>query len=333
MNWQSSAGADEVVHALSLALTGTHCGVTVQDRDLGYRYIFNLPSCWTVSTESEPDDGRIFGVHLGEKLSLAKAAIMVTGERQKLTTMAQGRVISFSIERWEHPGRAMMIVSTIQDVTYARKREATLRTLLLELSHRSKNLLAIIQGIANQSAKHSHTLDGFLKAFTGRLHAVSGSQDVLVDSNWQGASLFELARRQLVLADADSETAVTFAGEDIELDPNQSLHIGLALHELAMIAATPADGDTGPKDVSLRAEKIMISGTEHVQLVWHSTGMQPDIAKHPDFGSVLLEKVVPAAVFGKVEKRQSDNAIEWTLTFPLRLAPTKRTRKKTYPVT
>ncbi len=329
-SWKSDAGDSEIIDALAFALADAHCGVTIQDRNLRYRHIYNLPSCWDAPEDAIPDDYSIYGQHLGEKLALAKAAVVATGEAQKLTTLAKDRVIAFSMGQMSSAGHKGTVITTIHDITQVRKREATLRTLLLELSHRSKNLMAIIQGLATQSAKYSPSIDSFLKSFTGRLHAVSGAQDVLVDSNWQGASLFELARRQLVLADGDNETKVIFEGDDIELDPNQSLHIGLALHELAMLAATPAEKSRGFKRVSLKAEKRKVGDRDHVFLQWQSTAGLTDAPMQPDFGSVLLEKVVPAAVSGVVEKYLSEDGVTWNLMFPLRpkLAVQKKKRRR-----
>ncbi len=330
-SWQSEAGDNEIIGAFSFALAGTHCGVTIQDRNLAYRHIFNLPTCWLAPKDVAPDDVSIYGPHLGEKLALAKAAVVATGEPQKLTTLAKDRVISFTMDQLTGHDRQPHLITTIHDITQVRKREATLRTLLLELSHRSKNLMAIIQGLATQSAKYSPSLDSFLKSFTGRLHAVSGAQDVLVDSNWQGASLFELARRQLVLADADNETNVSFEGEDIELDPNQSLHIGLALHELAMLSAAQDGTPNALKKISLKAEKRKDVDREQVLLQWQSTAGIPEKAAQLDFGSILLEKVVPAAVSGVVEKHLSEDGVTWNLTFPLRLDPPGQKRKRRRP--
>lgn len=327
-SWQGEAEDSEVIGALALGLAGTDCGVSIQDRKLAYRYIFNLPECWRVLSGAAVDDVAIYGPHLGEKLALAKSALVATGEPQKLTTIVRDRIISFSVDQLALSGRSLLVITKIHDITHARKREATLRTLLLELSHRSKNLMAIIQGLATQSAKYSPSIESFVKSFTGRLRAVSGAQDVLVDSNWQGAKLFELARRQLLLAEADNDTNVMFEGDDIELDPNQSLHIGLALHELAMSAATPVDKATGSKRVSLKAKIQKVADRELVMLEWSSAPGFKDVAPPDDFGSVLLEKVVPAAVSGVVYTDQTQEKVTWNLTFPLRQEMSKPKGKR-----
>jgi two-component sensor histidine kinase len=67
--------------------------------------------------------------------------------------------------------------------------------LLRELNHRSKNVLSVIQAIANSSA--SATDSEFLERFSRRLRALAVNQDMLAKNEWQGADLEELVRGQL----------------------------------------------------------------------------------------------------------------------------------------
>src|SRR4030095_13524813 len=83
------------------------------------------------------------------------------------------------------------------DVTARKEGEAYLRLLMRELTHRSKNLLAVIQAMARQTARHSGTIERFLEQFGARLQALATSHDLLVQESWYGASLNELVRRQL----------------------------------------------------------------------------------------------------------------------------------------
>ncbi|TIU10970.1 MAG: sensor histidine kinase, partial [Mesorhizobium sp.] len=48
-------------------------------------------------------------------------------------------------------GAVQGVVTTMVETTEQKRREQTLKTLLREVSHRSKNLLAIIQSIATQT--------------------------------------------------------------------------------------------------------------------------------------------------------------------------------------
>ena len=63
--------------------------------------------------------------------------------------------------------------------------EVTLR----ELTHRSKNLLAVIHAIARQTASRTRSIDDFLDRFGARLYAIGMSHDLLVADDWRVASL------------------------------------------------------------------------------------------------------------------------------------------------
>src|SRR5262249_47257191 len=83
------------------------------------------------------------------------------------------------------------------DITERKEGEAHLRLLLRELTHRSKNLLAVIQAMARQTARHTGSVEAFLEQFGARLHALATSHDLLVQESWYGASLPELVRSHL----------------------------------------------------------------------------------------------------------------------------------------
>jgi two-component sensor histidine kinase len=83
------------------------------------------------------------------------------------------------------------------DITERKEGEAHLRLLMRELTHRSKNLLAVIQAMARQSAKHAGSVERFLARFGERLQALARSHDLLVQESWHGASLNDLVRSQL----------------------------------------------------------------------------------------------------------------------------------------
>src|SRR5690606_26338767 len=100
------------------------------------------------------------------------------------------------------------IITTIVETTDQKRREQTLRVLLREVSHRSRNLLAIIQSIATQTGRYSSTVDGFLARFRGRLQSLASSQDLVTSSNWRGADLGDLVHGQAARFSATPQAAV-----------------------------------------------------------------------------------------------------------------------------
>src|SRR5215831_3621819 len=94
-------------------------------------------------------------------------------------------------------GEVVGLTCASVDVTERKEGEAHLRLLMRELTHRSKNLLAVIQAMARQTARHAGSIDGFLIQFSARLQALAASHDLLVRESWHGASLREIIQAQL----------------------------------------------------------------------------------------------------------------------------------------
>ena len=82
-------------------------------------------------------------------------------------------------------GRCTRMINIIADVTEQKKSADHVRFLLQEMSHRSKNLLAIIQGIARQTARRSGSIDDFQGRFVDRLQGLAASHDLLVEQKWE----------------------------------------------------------------------------------------------------------------------------------------------------
>ncbi len=174
-----------------------------------------------------------------ERIEAAQRHVLETGEsgRIEVSMPHEDGVRWFDI--WldadlDDDGAIQGIVSTWIEVTEQKRREQTLKTLLREVSHRSKNLLAIIQGIASQTGRYSSDIGDFLTRFRGRLQSLSSSQDLVTSSNWRGAQLRELIEGQMERYGADPSRSLRFEGVDPFLNPNAALHIGLAVHELVV---------------------------------------------------------------------------------------------------
>ena len=68
------------------------------------------------------------------------------------------------------------------------EREAHVRLIMRELSHRSKNLLAIVLAIARQTSRHTTSFEEFETRFNSRIQALADAHDLLVEQQWSGAA-------------------------------------------------------------------------------------------------------------------------------------------------
>src|SRR5262249_55054800 len=153
-----------------------------------------------------------------------------TKSRQELTV--ESRIVLEKVG-----GRRLALEST-RNITERKRWERQQQMLLGELTHRVKNILAVVQAIAHQSIRGNRPGDDFGKRFGGRLSALGVAHSLIVGSNWKGADLGALTRSQLEpYAATDNPKRLRIEGEPVVLPPDLALPFGLVLHELATNAA------------------------------------------------------------------------------------------------
>ena len=90
-----------------------------------------------------------------------------------------------------------IVLETNRDITERRRSDELRRLLLAELDHRVKNTLAIVQAIAAQTARRAPNLGEFTASFNARLQSLARAHNLLVDTQWSGATLRALITNQI----------------------------------------------------------------------------------------------------------------------------------------
>lgn len=316
----------EVGRSLLRALNNTGISVLYQDPDLRVLWARNVPPSWSTGDLFGATDDQFLPASEAQRLIDAKKAVLASGHAQSLeiNVPAEGGAKWFNIwiDADRSDGHVGGVVTTAVDITEQKRREQTLRTLLREVSHRSKNLLAIIQSVATQTGRYSGTIEGFLTRFRGRLQSLASSQDLVTSSNWRGADLHELVAGQVSLYAADPQRSVLLKGVNPFLNPNAALHIGLALHELAVNsvsygALSRPDGHVTLATRIVPAEENDLPGEKALSLVW-TEDIPPNGGnlRNKRFGSVALERVVPASLDGVANLKVGPEILEYSLLVP-----------------
>ncbi len=308
---------------LEKALVSAGIGIIQQDESLIINYAGNLPAHFNDSDALiGKDDRALFGDSDGARLSAIKKQVLRNGEAAitevECATPEGARVYELKIEPTAD-GERFGVLSIVSDVTDTRHRERVLKSLLRELSHRSKNLLAIIQGIAMQTARNTVSLDYFLKKFRGRLQSLSHSQDLITDSSWRGAYLFELVDKQFAPYWPDRASPMRVEGLNAHLSPNAAVHIGLALHELIVNSAAHGAIASGASTISIECREVEYESRKAILIVWTElAGAMPRGGEFEEksFGRTILERVVPTSVAGAASFATTPHSIEYRLTVP-----------------
>lgn len=216
-------------------------------------------------------------------------------------------------------GKAQRLVNVVTDITDRKNAEEHIHQLLRELTHRGKNLLAVIQAIASQTGRRSDTIEEFQESFTKRLQGLAASHDLLVMQNWKGASLAALLRDQLGVFAGSDGPAITLSGPEIFLNPQTTESIGLALHELATNAVKHGalSVPSGKVNVAWAVEPPSGAAPEALRLTWIERG-GPAVAEpsRQGFGHVVFERIVARALNGDVKMTFEPEGLNWQLSIP-----------------
>ncbi len=309
------------LHRYEIALRGSNVTVFTHDRDLRYTSISNAFLGRRVDQIVGLTDDDVVPVSDRETLVSLKRRAFETGEADdaelKLKGPSSSRWYDFHIEPLrDAEGRVVGLTCAAVDITERKASEEHLRLLMRELTHRSKNLLAVIQALARQTSRHAGSLESFLDEFGARLQALSRSHDLLVQEEWHSASLRDLVRSQLGHYLDRDEKQITIEGPPVHLKPEAAQSLGLALHELAVNAA---------KYGALSISK------GHVSVIWDETdapdngivirwlergGPQVEHPKKHGFGTLAIQRNLARTLEADVDLNFAKDGVACTIAIP-----------------
>lgn len=210
-------------------------------------------------------------------------------------------------------GRPQRMIVLATDVTAAHQAALRQEVLQRELEHRSKNLMAVIQSIANRTFVTGVDMAAARKAFGGRISALARSQDSLSLADFGRTWLADVVQRQL----APFGQRIQCDGPALMLSSRHTQTFALIVHELATNAV---------KHGALSVP------TGQVRLVWSVVGPQDDFldfhwqerggppAQPPDqtgFGSLLITTIAGSSLNCTPELTYGPEGFEYRLRVAL----------------
>lgn len=206
-------------------------------------------------------------------------------------------------------------IGSAVDISVLKERESRMFWLMRELSHRSKNLLAIVQAIARQTARAAPSLGAFEQRFQARLAGMAAAHDLLVKSSYESADLEELIRSQLGPESYLVGDRIALSGPPLALRPEAAQNMALAFHELVANARTHGALATpqGSVAIAWRVE------ADRLLLDWIETGgASPGQKTGKGFGTSLIATNLPRSLDGEVRLTYEPAGATCHMALPLR---------------
>ena len=217
-------------------------------------------------------------------------------------------------------GQIVRWFGTCTDIHDTKKAAEYVELLSQELSHRIKNIFAIVQSLVGLSGRRAPESAAFARDLQARIAALGRAHDLARPHSDQsrphhgGVTLHSLAREILKPYIAMDDGRISIGGEDVSVDDAAATPFALILHELATNAKKygALSTDAGSVDINSSCDG------EECRLIWTERG-GPDIAAAPQatgFGTKLMLASSQSHLNGKIGWEWKADGLVVTVTCP-----------------
>jgi PAS domain S-box-containing protein len=285
-----------------------------------------------------PAFSAILGYPVAEISELNLADLMPSEGRetglQELRCLCAGEVSSLEVVNWcvgkggksiwvhKHlslltdAGQPTGIIVLVTDMMEQKRHEEQIHLLIREVNHRSKNMLAVVQAIARQTAATKP--NDFIQRFGERIQALSASQDLLVKSEWKGVDIGELAGSQLAHFKDLIGTRIEMQGPPLAICAPAAQTIGMALHELATNAGKY--GALSSPDGRVEVGWFLKSDGDPQDtfvMRWCERDGPPVVQPQASgFGTRVISRIAEESLDAHVELNYATDGLSWRLECP-----------------
>jgi PAS domain S-box-containing protein len=203
-------------------------------------------------------------------------------------------------------GKIVRWIGTCTDVHDAKEHAAQIEILSRELSHRIKNIFAVIAGLIGMSARNEPGQKAFARALQERVAALGRAHEFVRPHSEHSEprdlpdSLHGILREILSPYPALAEGRITIGGDDVVVDDRGATPLALLVHELATNATKygALSNRRGRVAVKVSAE------AGEIVLEWQESG-GPPVDGPPErtgFGTRLSELSIVQQLDGSIER-------------------------------
>src|SRR6516165_9389682 len=222
-----------------------------------------------------------------------------------------------------HPQR---VIGVNIDITERKRSEARQRFLVSELDHRVKNLLSTVRAIITQTQEASSSHNEFVTGLKRRIDSLDRTHELLSESNWRGASLAAIVRREFApYATGNAEAR----GPSVTLKAEATQAVATVLHELTTNAAKYGAFSERTGHVSVQWRWLQNGARDRLVIEWQETGGPPVLApSRSGYGTSIIRELIPFEFGGAVELSIATEGTRCRLEIPGEWASRGRERRE-----
>ena len=206
-------------------------------------------------------------------------------------------------------------VGTVIDIDDAHRLSENRDLLARELSHRIKNIFAVIASLITLSARRDPQLRYFAAEMTDKIAALGRAHEFVAPAGMAQENSLHGLLAQIFAPYHDGDTPrVSIAGDDPAIHPRSATPLALVFHELATNSAKYGvlARDEGTVQVTIAQE-----GAEGLRITWLERGVTTKEEASEGFGSRLLRMSVEGQLQGKIDRQWSDDGLQVVLDLSL----------------
>ena len=215
----------------------------------------------------------------------------------------------------DREGRVARWYGTLTDIDEGHRRSESRDLLARELSHRIKNIFAVVAGLVTLRARRVPEASDFAKELIDTIQALGRAHDfVRPMEGIKGDSLCGLLK-ELMAPYADGNGRIAITGDDCVIGPRAATPLALTFHELATNSAKYGALSVAGGSVAISIDCPTSGQTAHI--TWRERGGPS--AQHPaeeGFGSRLVRSSIEGQLGGHLERRFAEGGLEVDLAIP-----------------
>ncbi len=212
-------------------------------------------------------------------------------------------------------------IGTCTDIDDAKRSAELAEIMSRELSHRIKNIFAVISGLIFLSPQDAPGVQSFAEVLSARIAALGRAQEFVRPHSehstprFRDAMLHQMIHELLTPYPALAAGRISVEGDDVQIDDNGATPVALTVHELATNAVKYGALSCSEGRVSI---STAVCG-DMLKLAWAEHG-GPTLTGEPanySFGTTLTEISIVNQLGGTIERQWLSSGLRVAVTIPI----------------